>query len=130
MCTICTSPLKKAIFETAESICRQFNLISRPVIASLKMLWVVNWSLRSRYVKPQHPNLAANSDSMWLQSLNWKFPANRSFPSAPFPGQRNKGSENEFLVLVLVPVYRSYSLFTVLSSLCRSFHLFACLFIA
>ena len=45
-CTICTNPWKKAIFETAESICRQFNLISRPASASLKMPWVVNWSLR------------------------------------------------------------------------------------
>ena len=110
-CTICTNPWKKAIFETAESICRQFNLISRPASASLKMPWVVNWSLRPLCA---HPNLAANSDSMWLQSLNWKFPANRSFPSAISRTEKQRRREwIPSLGFTLLPVYRSYSLFTV-----------------
>ena len=105
---------KRQFLRQANSICRQFNLISRAASASLKMPWVVNWSLRPLCEAPPHPNLAAKSDSMFLQSLNWKFPANRSFPSLVSRTEKQRRREwIPSLGFTLLPVYRGYSLFTV-----------------
>ena len=86
-----------------------FNLISRPASASLKMLWVVNWSLRLFCPPPlpSHPNLAAKSNPKTqcgcTSGVSKLETSSKSVVSiSRLPDRETKGRQNEFRVKVLL----------------------------